>query len=102
MPRFPLLVCLLLPLVAAPARAGSVTADSIEGHRGALQAAMQQLPRGATVIRNECQEIQVGSFNLPRYRCTVWFLDAPSPADQGSAVPSGSPLPPAPAVAPAP
>lgn len=103
MRRLPWLVCLLLPLFAGSARAGSITADSIESQSGALQAAMQQLPRGATVTRNQCQEIQVGSFNMPRYRCTIWFVTAPTPAPSQSATPPGSTLPgSAPPAAPAP
>lgn len=68
----------LLPLLALPARAGSVTADSINDHSAALQQALSQVPRGATVSRSQCQSMQVGGFGLPRWRCTVWFSDPPA------------------------
>lgn len=88
---------LLLP----PALAGSVTADSINDREAARQAAMEQMPRGATLIRSRCQEIQVGEFGLPRYRCTVWYSDPPAEAPPGAAgntpVAPAAPLPPAPA-----
>ncbi len=77
----------LLPLLALPAQAGSVTADSINDHSAALQAALQRVPRGATATRSQCQSIQVGGFGLPRWRCTVWFSDAPAPAPPGPASP---------------
>jgi hypothetical protein len=82
----------LLPLLALPAQAGSVTADSINDHSAALQAALSMVPRGATVSRSQCQSIAVG-FGLPRWRCTVWFSDAPKPANPAgpAAAPSGSP-----------
>ena len=54
----------------------------------ARQAAMEQIPRGATVQRTECQPIQIG-FGLPRWRCTVWYTDTP-PASVPAA---GSPTP---------
>ncbi len=83
----------LLPLLVLPARAGSVTADSINDHSAALQEALQMVPRGATVSRSQCQSMQVGGFGLPRWRCTVWFSDAPAakapaPAQPGSAAPT--------------
>jgi hypothetical protein len=71
-------VLALSPLLVLPVRAGSVTADSINDHSAALQAALQQMPRGATATRSQCQSISVG-FGLPRWRCTVWFSDAPAP-----------------------
>lgn len=74
------IVLALLPMLALPARAGSVTADSINDHSAALQAALSQMPRDATATRSQCQSIQVGGFGLPRWRCTVWFNDAPAPA----------------------
>lgn len=83
----------LLPLLTLPARAGSVTADSINDHSAALQQALQMVPRGATVSRSQCQSMQVGGFGLPRWRCTVWYSDAPAatapaPAQPGSAAPT--------------
>jgi hypothetical protein len=96
----PLLTSLaLLPLLALPARAGSVTADSINDHSAALQAALQQVPRGASVSRSQCQSIQVGGFGLPRWRCTVWFSDTPAaqaPGQPGGGAPTASPAAPAP------
>lgn len=82
----------LLPLLALPAQAGSVTADSINDHSAALQTALGMVPRGATVSRSQCQSIAVG-FGLPRWRCTVWFSEAPKPATPAApaAVPSASP-----------
>jgi len=82
--RLPLALA-LLSLLALPARAGSVTADSINDRSAALQAAMQQLPRGTSAIRHACQSIQVGGFGLPRWRCTVWY--EPSPADPQASPP---------------
>ena len=83
-PRFrpsgPLLTVALLAgglaLLAGPARAGSVTADSILDQEGARQAAMEQMPRGATVTGSRCQEIGVGGIDNPRYRCTVEYRPA--------------------------
>jgi hypothetical protein len=81
----------LVPLLALPAVAGSVTADSINDHSAALQEALARVPRGATATRSQCQSIQVGGFGLPRWRCTVWFSEAPAP----SAPASGQPAAPA-------
>jgi len=84
----------LLPLLALPARAGSVTADSINDHSAALQEALSRVPRGATVSRSQCQSMQVGGFGLPRWRCTVWFSEAPpSPAADPSQSPATAPAP---------
>jgi hypothetical protein len=69
----------LVPLLALPAVAGSVTADSINDHSAALQQALSMVPRGSTPTRSQCQSIQVGGFGLPRWRCTVWFDEAPAP-----------------------
>jgi hypothetical protein len=68
---------------AMPVRAGSVTADSIIDREGARQAAMEQVPRGATVTGSRCQEIGVGGMDNPRYRCTIDYQPAgaaPAPA----------------------
>lgn len=67
---------LLGALQGPPARAESVTADSILDQEGAKQAAMEQVPRGATITGNRCQEIGVGGMGNPRYRCTVDYLPA--------------------------
>lgn len=87
----------LLPLLALPAMAGSVTADSINDHSAALQAALQRVPRGASVSRSQCQSMQVGGFGLPRWRCTVWFSEAPASSPAPAAPASGQPVAPTPA-----
>ncbi|MFM7265372.1 MAG: hypothetical protein ACKOZW_07240 [Cyanobium sp.] len=68
----------LLLLSAPPTLAGSVTADSIVDQEGARQAALEQVPRGATVTGSRCQEIGVGGLDNPRYRCTVEYQPSPS------------------------
>jgi hypothetical protein len=66
-----------LLLLGLPARAGSATAESIWDRSHALQEAMQQVPAGATVTDQRCQELEVGLDNF-RYRCTVeWRSPAP-------------------------
>jgi len=78
-----LIAAALLILPSLPAHGESVTADSILDREGARQAAMEQLPRGATVTGSRCQEIGVGGMDNPRYRCTVDYKPAgaaPSPA----------------------
>ncbi len=86
------LTLLLLPLLALPVRAGSITADSINDRSAARQAAMSQIPRGATITRTRCEDIQVGGFGLPRYRCTVWYnVQPPAPAPDGSESPGAPP-----------
>lgn len=67
---------LLAVLRGGPAHAGSVTADSILDREGAKQAAMEQVPRGATITGSRCQEIGVGGLDNPRYRCTVEYQPA--------------------------
>lgn len=74
-PQLLALIALLL-LSAPPALAGSVTADSIVDQETARQAALQQVPRGATVTGSRCQEIGVGGLDNPRYRCTVEYQPA--------------------------
>lgn len=82
-PRFPLPGRLLLPCLSAlllattlPVQAGSVTADSIFDREAARQAALEQVPRGATVTGSRCQEIGVGGMDNSRYRCTVEYQPA--------------------------
>lgn len=75
-PRRLVALTTLLLLSVAPAQAGSVTADSILDQEGARQAALEQVPRGATVTGSRCQEINVGGIDNPRYRCTVEYLPA--------------------------
>lgn len=61
-------IALLIPA----ARAGSATASSIWNKTNALARARQQLPPGAIVTGEHCQEIEVGIGNI-RYLCTVEF-----------------------------
>ncbi len=69
---------------AAPALAGSATASSVWDRDNALQRAREQMPAGATVTRERCEEVEVGIGNI-RYRCTVWFDPAaPSPSSDGA------------------
>lgn len=58
------------------ARAGSATASSIWNKTNALARARQQLPPGAVVTGEHCQEVEVGIGNI-RYLCTVEFSPAP-------------------------
>jgi hypothetical protein len=74
---------LLAVLLGLPAHAGSVTADSILDQEGAKQAAMEQVPRGATITGSRCQEIGVGGMDNPRYRCTIDYLPAAAGAGAG-------------------
>jgi hypothetical protein len=67
-----------LPLLMPPARAGSITASSIWDRSNALERARQQLPAGAVVTREQCQEVEVGIGNI-RYLCTVDFTPATAP-----------------------
>jgi hypothetical protein len=75
------LLLLAALLLAAPmrVRAGSVTADSIIDQESARQAALEQVPRGATVTGSRCQEIGVGGMDNPRYRCTVDYQPVGTP-----------------------
>jgi hypothetical protein len=70
---------LLLALMAAPAQAGSVTAESIWDKSNAVQRAQSQVPAGATVTRRECTVVNVRTGN-DRYICTVFYADPPAPA----------------------
>ncbi len=93
-----------LSLAATPALAGSITADTVMDKSGARQAAMSQVPRGATITRTRCQEIEIGLDNI-RYRCTVWYTEpplapamtTPVPAPRTSPVPTPAPNSPQPA-----
>ena len=69
----------------APALAGSVTASSIWDRTNALERARQQLPPGAVITREHCQEVEVGLGNT-RYLCTVEFSDPP-PAESSAPAP---------------
>jgi hypothetical protein len=87
-------------LLAGPAvLAGSITSSSVWNRENALQRARDQMPAGATVTRERCEEIGVGFDNF-RYRCTVWFTTAPNPASAPDQAPAPDPAP-APSPAPA-
>lgn len=81
-------------LAGLPALAGSATAESVWNRANALERARQQVPAGATITREHCQEIWVGMDNI-RYRCSVeWQQPAAAPAteSESSADPAhGSP-----------
>jgi hypothetical protein len=68
-----------LALLAGPARAGSVTAESIFDRQATRQQARSQVPKGATVTRTVCEDLEVGMDNT-RYRCTVYYTMTPAPA----------------------
>ncbi len=80
----------------APARSGSVSADSVWDRGNALQRARQLVPRGAIPGRHRCQEMTVGTGNF-RYRCTVEFSQPPTeqrsdpPTDQPAEQPTNPP-----------
>ena len=86
------LMLLGLTLAAAPALAGSVTADSVMGKSGARQEAMGQVPKGATITRTQCTELEVGMDNI-RYRCTVWYSEPPKNPPATVPVPNAVPVP---------
>ena len=68
-----------LPLLNLPAPAGSVTASSIWNKSNAIERARQQLPPGAVISGERCQETEVGIGNY-RYLCTVEFsVTSPAP-----------------------
>ncbi len=69
----------VVALPAGPARAGSVTAESIFDRQATRQQARSQVPKGATVTRTVCEDLEVGLDNT-RYRCTVYYTMTPSPA----------------------
>ena len=76
-----------LALLAVPARAGSVTAESVFDRQATRQQAKSQVPKGATITRTVCEDIEVGMDNT-RYRCTVFYTTAPAspaPATTGPA-----------------
>jgi len=64
-------------LPAGPARAGSVTAESIFDRQATRQQARSQVPKGATVTRTVCEDLEVR--NNTRYRCTVYYTMTPTP-----------------------
>ena len=66
-----------LPLLNAPAQAGSITASSIWDKNNAIERAQEQMPTGAVVTATRCQEIEVRGYT--RYSCTLEF-NQPTPA----------------------
>lgn len=73
----------LLLVGGAPARADSVTAESIWDKSNAIQRAQEQLPANATVTGSNCTVVNVRTGNY-RYICTVHYTLTP---------PSGSSAP---------
>jgi hypothetical protein len=65
-------------LAGLPALAGSATAESVWNRANALERARQQVPAGATITREHCQEIWVGMDNI-RYRCSVEWQQPTAP-----------------------
>ena len=70
-----------LPLLNAPAQAGSITASSIWDKNNAVERAQEQMPAGAVVTAKRCQEIDVRGYT--RYSCTLEFTH-PIPAATGN------------------
>lgn len=64
-----LLLLLTVLITAAPAMAGSATAQSIWSMGHALGEAKSRVPQGATVTGTHCNETQV--HNDDRWSCTV-------------------------------
>ena len=68
-----------LPFLTLPVQAGSVTASSIWNKSNAIERARQQLPPGAIISGERCQETEVGMGNY-RYLCTVEYsVTSPAP-----------------------
>lgn len=92
---FRLTVALLaggLALLAGAAHAGSVTTESIFDRQATRQQAMSQVPKGATVTRTVCEDLEVGLGNT-RYRCTVFYTTtpaSPAPSTTAPAAPASS------------
>jgi hypothetical protein len=83
---------LLIGLLATPAQAGSVTAESIWDKGNAIQRAQSQLPAGATITRSECTVVNVRTGNY-RYICTVFFTDPPAATPAASPTAPSAPAP---------
>ena len=83
---------LLIGLLATPAQAGSVTAESIWDKGNAIQRAQSQLPAGATITRSECTVVNVRTGNY-RYICTVFFTDPPTTTPPASPTAPSAPAP---------
>jgi hypothetical protein len=79
-------------LLAVPAWAGSVTTESIFDRQATRQQAKSQVPKGATITRTVCEDLEVGMDNT-RYRCTVFYTTtptSPAPATTAPAAPASS------------
>jgi hypothetical protein len=76
-----------LALLAGAAHAGSVTAESIFDREATRQQARSQVPKGATVTRTVCEDLEVGLGNT-RYRCTVFYTTAPATTAPAAPAPS--------------
>ena len=63
------ILILAVLLTAAPAMAGSATAQSIWNMGHALGEAKARVPEGATITGTNCNEVQV--HNDDRWSCTV-------------------------------
>ncbi len=72
----------LLLVGPLPVQAGSITEDSIVDQNSALQNAMDQLPKGATVTGTRCIQI-VTPGDSYRYRCSVDYTTTGSPSAPG-------------------
>lgn len=82
----------LLLASQAPALAGSVTAESIWDSTNAIQRATSQIPSGATVTGNSCQEVDMRGGDT-RYICTVTYSSPPpAPAPTPATAPGASPI----------
>ncbi len=78
-----------LALLAGAAHAGSVTAESIFNREATRQQAKSQVPKGATVTRTVCEDLEVGMGNT-RYRCTVFYTTTPASPAPATATPASS------------
>ncbi|WP_216908479.1 hypothetical protein [Synechococcus sp. CCY 0621] len=79
----------VLALLAGAARAGSVTAESIFDRQATRQQARSQVPKGATITRTVCEDLEVGMDNT-RYRCTVFYTTAPAKPVPATTAPATS------------
>ena len=67
-----LIAALGMAIAAAPALAGSVTAQSVWSQQNALSRAKSLLPAGAEISGSQCQTVEVGLDNT-RYICTLTY-----------------------------
>jgi hypothetical protein len=83
-----LVAALGVMLAAGPARAGSVTAQSIMSKENALGRARALLPAGALVSSSQCQTVEVRIDN-ERYICSLTY-EVPIPGVTPAASSAGS------------